>query len=113
MDSTEPRQVHPLPPPPAEQIDRLILDLRCALDRKRVGGTGGCGYPFDRKLPPADRALWAETAGQREHALSHRLCLALQDIVEACESDTAPAARVTRIVCLAQAALAQAQHSAS
>ena len=113
MLRTDPDQGHPSPAQPAEQIDRLILDLHHALDRKRIAHARPSTRAPDQKQPPADRAPKAEAPWQQAHARNRWLCQALQDIVALSESDNADAACILQIGRLARAALAQAQRAAA
>ena len=112
MHRTEPHQVHPIPAQPAEQTDRLILDLHIALDRKRIKNAGPSYRAPDQKPMPAHCAPKAEALWQQEHARNRRLCEALQDIVAVCESDSTAAPGISQIGRLARIALAQAQRTA-
>lgn len=114
MHSTEPDRLHPTPTPPrpAEQIDRLILDLRCALERKRIGGASGCGHGSDQVLLQLYRALRAETLWQQEQSRNRRLCETLQEIVALCGQDAIPPSGLSTIERLARAALAQSRNLA-
>ena len=108
MHDTEPRQV---PPRRIEQIDQLILDLHCALNRKRMKIANACSQASGPQPMPACDALRAEALWQQEQALNLHLRQALQKIVDASESGTAPQAAVARIGCLARTALAHGQHT--
>ena len=116
MHSSEPNGngngVRPQPPRRAEQIDRLILDLQCALDRKRTGPTAAGDSEAEQNEALLHRAVRAETLCQEEQHLNRQLCAALRDILDACEGPATRTAEAATVGRLARDALAHARYVA-